>query len=170
LLGGNNFDCEGISNFCCVVDVRDSLVRPQLRQCTFRNRRGNSLPISARDRPTATSIPLTAPFGVYGLAQVWTRVVVPKMDSTEGADLLRRNAVPPRLEVEGGLTYGARGPGHGLPPNGCAERRARCCMNLTLYLPPVRSSEVLGGNAKPCANLRQFLGATESLTLRIKEG
>jgi hypothetical protein len=118
LLGGNNLDCEGISYFCCVVDARDSLVRPHLRQCAFRNRRGNPFPISARNRPTATGIPLTAPLGVYGLAQVWTRVVVPKMDSTEGTYLLRRDAVLPRLEFEGGLTNGAWRLGHGLPPNG----------------------------------------------------
>jgi hypothetical protein len=99
LLGGNKLDREGTCYFCCVLVVRDPLVGPQLRQCAFRNSRGNPLPISASDWPTATSIPLTAPFSVYGLAQVGTSVVVPKVNATEGTDLLRRNAVLPRFEV-----------------------------------------------------------------------
>src|SRR3954462_6399504 len=37
-----------------------------------------------------------------------------------------------------------------LRSNGSAERRARYCMNLALYLPRVRSSDLLGhGTAKP---------------------
>src|SRR5690242_18778696 len=35
-----------------------------------------------------------------------------------------------------------------MPSNGRAERRARRCMNLALYLSRVRSSEVLGVSAK----------------------